>query len=51
MKKLYTTERRRGRPGFDRPRKRWFNPVSAAVCGGRQQRLSAAAADGKELAP
>jgi len=50
MTKLYTTERRRGRPGFDRPRKRWFNPVLAAVCGGRQRR-SEAAADGKELAP
>jgi len=50
MTKLYTTERRRGRPGFDRPRKRCFNPVLAATRGGRKRRLEAAA-DGKELAP
>jgi hypothetical protein len=50
MDELYTTERGRGRPGFDRPRKRWFNPVLAATRGGRNRR-STAAADGKELAP
>jgi hypothetical protein len=50
MLKLYTTERRGGRPGFDRREKRWFNPVTFGG-GPAGPRGSGAGGGGKELAP